>query len=229
MGGAAPGARGAPGRRVGTLRRLERRRRRHRPVAGADARDRGRHLVPGRRGRAGCAQRRGQGGVRRARPVVPARPVVVRDLLDRRQRRDQRRRPVLRQVRRHHRLRARARRGAGGRHPRHPRRQADQGRGRAVVAQALRGLRGDPRHRHPGDPAAGPRAAAGGHAGRVLRRRAPRGRGRRGGAEPAASLDDGADGQCVGQRRRGLLTDGARPQRRRPAAGAVGRAGSRAG
>ena len=72
--------------------------------------------LPGRGRRAGRVQRRGQGGRGRARPVVPARPVVVRDLLDRRQRRHQRRRPVLREVRRDHRLRARARRGAGRRH-----------------------------------------------------------------------------------------------------------------
>ena len=44
---------------------------------------------------------------RERRSLVPAGPLVVRDLLDRRQRRDQRRRPVLREVRRHHRLRAR--------------------------------------------------------------------------------------------------------------------------
>ena len=52
----------------------------------------------------------------RARPVVPARPVVVRDLLDRRQRRHQRRRALLREVRRDHRLRPRPRRGARRRH-----------------------------------------------------------------------------------------------------------------
>ena len=87
---------------------------------------------PRRRRRAGCVQRRGQAGRRRrARPLVPAGPVVVRDLLDRRQHRDQRRRPVLREVRRDHRLRPRPRRGARRRHPRHARRQADQGRRRA--------------------------------------------------------------------------------------------------
>ena len=45
----------------------------------------------------------------------PPGPVVVRDLLDRRQHRHQRRRAVLRQVRRDHRLRARAGRRAGRR------------------------------------------------------------------------------------------------------------------
>ena len=72
----------------------------------------------------------------RARPLVPARPVVVRDLLDRRQRRHQRRRAVLREVRRHHRLRPRARRRARRRHPGHARRQADQGRRRAVACSS---------------------------------------------------------------------------------------------
>ena len=42
----------------------------------------------------------------------------------------------------------------------HPGRQADQGRRRAAAAQALRRQRGHPRHRHPGDPAAGARAGA---------------------------------------------------------------------
>ena len=74
----------------------------------------------------------------RARPLVPARPVVVRDLLDRRQRRHQRRRAVLREVRRDHRLRPRPRRGARRRHARHARRQADQGRRRALAGQAVR-------------------------------------------------------------------------------------------
>ena len=58
----------------------------------------------------GRLQRRRQEGRRRARPLVPAGPELVRDLLDRRQRRDQRGRPVLRQVRRDDRLRPRARR-----------------------------------------------------------------------------------------------------------------------
>ena len=40
---------------------------------------------------------------------------------------------------------------------RHPRRQAGQGRRGAAAAQALRRVRGHPRRRHPGDPAAGAR------------------------------------------------------------------------
>ena len=54
-----------------------------------------------RRRRARRLQRLGQAGRRRARPLVPARPQLVRDLLHRGQRRDQRGRAVLREVRRH--------------------------------------------------------------------------------------------------------------------------------
>ena len=146
----------APGRGLGPERRSARRRRRHRALDRADAGHRDRHRQPGRRRRARRPQRRGQAGRRRRGPLVPAGPQLVRDLLDRRQHRDQRRGPVLREVRRHHRLRARPRRRARRRHPRHPRRQAGQGRRGPVPAQALRRLRGHPRRRHPGDPA--PRA-----------------------------------------------------------------------
>ena len=48
-------------------------------------------------------------GRRRSRAVVPARPFELRDLLHRRQRRNERRRALLRQVRRDHRPRARDR------------------------------------------------------------------------------------------------------------------------
>ena len=149
----------------------------------------GGHGQPGRRGRAGSAQQGRQGRRRRARPVVPAGPRVVRDLLHRRQRRHQRRRPVLREVRRDHRLRARARRGPRRRHPRHPGRAADQGRGGPVAAQALRRQRGHARDRDPRRPAAGAGAGRRRDPGRVLpdddRRRGGRGRHPR----PAASVD----------------------------------------
>ena len=72
-------------------------------------------------------------GGRRARAVVPAGPVVVRDLQHRRQHRHQRRRAVLREVRRHHRLRARPAGGAGRRHRGAARRPATEGRRRAVA------------------------------------------------------------------------------------------------
>ena len=153
----------------------------------------------------GAFNARGQGGLPRARALVPARPVVVRDLLHRRQRRDQRRWPVLREVRRHHRLRPRPRRGARGRHPGHPRRQAHQGRRRAVAAQALRRFGGHARHRHARDPAAGPAAPAACDPGRLVRDSVGGGRrGRRRRTPHAAALDDGADGPGVDQRGRGL-------------------------
>jgi FAD/FMN-containing dehydrogenase len=74
----------------------------------------------------GAVQRRGEGGSRGARPVVSARPVLVRDLLDRWQHRHQRRRALLREVRRDDGPRPRTGRGAGGRRVDHARRQADQ-------------------------------------------------------------------------------------------------------
>ena len=111
----------------------------------------------------------------------PPGPVVVRDLLDRRQHRHQRGRSVLREVRRHHRLRARTGRGAGRRRADHPRRQADQGRRRSLAAQAVRRIRGDARHHHPGRPAAAAGAAAPGDPGGDL----PRSRGGRAGGRRA--------------------------------------------
>ena len=90
---------------------------------------------------------------RRARAVVPAGSVVVRDVLDRRQRRHQRGRAVLREVRRDHRLRPRHAGGARRRHRGAPRRPAPEGRGRPVADQAVRRQRGHAR-RHHGDHAA---------------------------------------------------------------------------
>ena len=155
----------------------------------------------------------------------PPDPSLVRDLLDRRQRRHQRRRPVLREVRRHHRLRARPRRRARRRHPRAPRRQAGQGRRRAVAAQALRRQRGHPRHRHPGDPAAGPGpAAARPRSSRPSRRSRPRPARSSAIGRTLRAVDARADGPGVDQRRRGLPRDGPRPRRRRAAARPVRRA-----
>ena len=142
-------------RRERPVGRVDGGRRRHRGLPRADARGRDRPGLPGRRRPARSLQRRGEGRGGEGGAVVPARPVVVRDLLDRRQHRHQRRWPVLREVRRHDRLRPRARRRAGRRHAGDPRRQADQGRRRTVVAEALRGQRGDARHRDARDPAAG--------------------------------------------------------------------------
>ena len=138
LGRRAPRARGAAGRGLRVVRGFVGRRRRDRGQPRADARHRDRHRVPGRRRRAGCVQRRGEGGRGRARAVVPARPLVVRDLLDRRQRGDQCRRPVLREVRRHHGLRAGPGCGPRRRDTGDAGREADQGRRRALVAQAVR-------------------------------------------------------------------------------------------
>ena len=67
---------------------------------GTDARHRHRPRDPHRRHPAGAVQRRGEEGGRRVRPLVPAGPVVLRDLQHRREHRDQRGRAVLREVRR---------------------------------------------------------------------------------------------------------------------------------
>ena len=107
-GGAAGCAQRAVGRGVGD-------RRLHPAQPREDARrPRDRRRQPDRRHPAGHLQRRPVPAGRRARAVLPARPVELGVLLDRRQRLDQLRRPLLRQVRRHHRLRARAR-GRDGR------------------------------------------------------------------------------------------------------------------
>ena len=97
-----------------------------------------------------------------------------------------------------------------------------------LAAQAVRRQRGHARHRHPGDPAAGPGArlppatlvatfptvAAAAEAVVADRR-------------TAAALDDGADGPGLDQRRRGLPAHGPRPHGRRPAGRPVRRAGRR--
>ena len=85
-----------------------------------------------------------------AGPLLPARPRELGVLHHRRQRRHQRRRPVLREVRRHRRLRPRPPGGA-------PRRRGDphrpphrQGRGRPRPHRPVRRLRGHPRRGHRG-------------------------------------------------------------------------------
>ncbi len=118
-----------------------RRRWRHRAVHGTHARDHDRPGVQGRDHPAGPAQRRGQAGRGRAWAVVSARPVLVRDVLDRRQRGDQCRRAVLRQVRRHDRLRARYAGGTCRRHRASSGRSSAEGRRRAVADENVRRLR----------------------------------------------------------------------------------------
>ena len=80
------------------------------------------------------------------------------------------------------------------------------------LAQALRGQRGDARHRDPGDPAAGAGAGRALDPGGDVPLDGRRGRGGRERTPAAAALDAGADGPLVGQRRRGPQADGARPQ-----------------
>ncbi len=157
------GARRAPRRRHRPVRRRQRRRRLRRARPVPDERGpRDRPRQPDRGRRAGHRQRRPQGGRRRARPLVPARP-GQRALVDhRRQRRHQRRRPVLREVRRDPRLRARPAGGhgrAGGlRQRRAPGPAYGEGRGRLRPHRADGRLRGHPRRGHRGDAAPAPRA-----------------------------------------------------------------------
>ena len=118
-----------------------------------DARHHRRPRHPHRRRPTRTAQRRGQEGGRRARALVSAGPVVVRDLQHRRQHRHQRRRAVLREVRRHHRLRAGPAGGAGRRHRGATRRAAAQGCRGTVADQTVRRQRGHARSDHRSDPA----------------------------------------------------------------------------
>ncbi len=131
----------------------------HRAVHREDARHHRRPGHPHGRRPTRPAQRRGQEGGRRARAVVSAGSVVVRDLQHRRQHRHQRRRTVLREVRRHHRLRARAAGGAGRRHRGATRRAAVEGRRGAGADEAVRRQRGHARGHHRGDPATAAAAA----------------------------------------------------------------------
>ena len=128
---------------------------RHRAQPRADARGHDRRTHPRRRGPARRAERRGEASRCRRGTVVPAGSVLVRDVLDRRQRRHQRRRPVLRQVRRDHRLRARHAGRSGRRHGLAARRSAAEGRRRTVADQTVRGQRGDAGRDHRADPASG--------------------------------------------------------------------------
>jgi hypothetical protein len=219
-----------PRRRHGPVRGRDRHRRRDHAVHRAAAHPVDRRDHDGGHGRARPAQRRGEGRRRRARAVVPAGSLVVPDLLDRRQPRHQRRRAVLRALRRDHRLRAGPRGGAGRRSGRAARRPHDQGRGRLRPQAAVRRLRGDPGHHHRGDPAPAAGATAGGHGRGDLRGAGRRGAGgRRGDLEPAPERP-GADGPCRRARGRAGPADGAGHRRRgtaaRPGPGRHRRAGA---
>ena len=89
-------------------------------------------------------------------PVLRARSGELRDLLDRRQPRDERGRPVLHQVRPDARVGARARGRDGRWHGAADRRQERQGRGGLLADPPHRRVAGDPGDRDGGDPAAAP-------------------------------------------------------------------------
>ena len=118
---------------------------------------------------------------RRGGPVLRSGSGELRDLLDRREPRDERRRAVLREVRPDPRLRPRAG-GRPRRRPRHPdRRQERQGRRRLRADAPVRRVAGDARDHHRGDAPAPGRAAAAVDDARLLpvaRRRRRRGRAR---------------------------------------------------
>ena len=160
-------------------------------------------------------QRPPQGGGRRARAVLRARPGELRDVLDRRQPRHQRRRAVLREVRRDPRLGPRAR----GRHGR--RRRSIRTGGKNVKDVA--GLFADPpdgrvaghaRADHRGDPPAPAGAAAARHAAGVLPDpRGGRRRGRRDRRRGAVAGHARADGPVHDPRGRRRPRPRARPRR----------------
>ena len=109
-------------------------------------------------------QGRGRGGG----AVLRSGPGELRDLLDRRQPRDERRRPVLREVRPDPRLRPRPG-GRAGRRDRHPdRRPERQGRRRICPDPPVRGVAGDARPHHGSHPSPPPDAVTARHAARVL-------------------------------------------------------------
>ena len=149
-------------------------RRRHRPV-GWRFRDRGRpdHRLhgdgqdprdrpgePGRGRPAGRHQLDPEGRGRRRGPVLPARPGQLRDVLDRRQPRHERRRPVLRQVRPDARFGPVARGRHGRRDDPPDRRPEHQGRRRLLADPPVRRQPGHARDHDRGDPQAPAGAAA---------------------------------------------------------------------
>jgi hypothetical protein len=218
-----PGGVGASRSGNGTVRR----RQRDRVVRGAV--DGGDELGPGdrlrgaaRRGAARCGQRRPAQGLRRTRPLVPTRP-GERAMVDPRwERGHERGRPVLREVRRHGRLRARAGSRDRSRRDRPARTAHRQGSGglRPVLPDGRLG--GNPRRDHRDHRPAASRKGARADRGRVLRlrrRRRASGERRRGGWCRAVGLGAGrpplpggrgrveADGAVGGGRRRPARTD----------------------
>ena len=115
---------------------------------------------PGRRARGGRARRdqpASQQGGEPARLLLRAGPVQSADLLDRRQRRGERGRRALPEVRLHHQPRDRRPGGHPGRRP-GPAGRPGAGRARVRPARRVRRLGRHARHRHRGDPAPDPPA-----------------------------------------------------------------------
>ena len=168
-------------------------------------------------------QRGGEEGRRRTRPVVSARPVLVRDLQHRRQHRHQCRRAVLCEVRRHHRLCAGHGGGAGRWHRGPAGRPTAQGCRRAEPDKTLRRQRGHAGRHHGGDAAAAARTARVEHCGGHLRLRGVGGRRRAWGRRAASALDAGVHGFGRDQRRRGHPADGPGPRCGRHAGGRLRR------
>ena len=129
-------------------------------------------------------------------PVLPAGPVELGAVHDRRQHRHRRGRPVLREVRRHRRVRTRPRSRARRRTAADHRPPYRQGRRGIRPDPAVRGLRGHPRGRGEGGGGAAARTAAAARAGRGV---PVHGRGLRGGVRDHGRrprpVTAGADGR----------------------------------
>ncbi len=217
MGQHPPHPRRAPRCGHRTVRRVDRPGRRHRAVDRTDARYHDRHHHTCRDSPARRPQRGSKGQRRRTRPLVSAGPIILRDLQHRRQHRDQRRRAVLRQVRRHHRLRARDARRPGRRH--------DPATGRTSTERCcwtesyktLRRQRRIPRSDHRGHAAATAPTTAAVHRGGDVQYGARGGRRGAGDHRTDPAVDAGIHGLGGDQRGRGQTEDGAGPRRRRHA------------
>ena len=204
---------GATWCRIRLVRRGHRGRRRNRPQHRTDARNHGGSSDPHSCHRPRSAQRRGEEGSGRTRTVVSPGPVVVRDVFDRRQRRDQCRWALLRQVRSHHRLRTWTGRGAGRWHRGATGWPAPERRCRALTHEAVRRKRGHSRHHHRNHRSPHPRAASCQHGRRDVRvGTSCYGSHSRDHSLPA-TVDARVHGSRLHRRGRGCDEDGPRPGR----------------
>gem|GEM_PF-2373481 len=210
--------------RLGSLRGEHRCPGRNRPLAGSDEEHRDRPDHSHGRSWTGRVQRRGESRRSSTQALVSTGPVLVRDLLDRRKRRYERRRPVLRQVRGHHRLRARADRRPQRRPGCPARRGTTQGCRRTLTDEAVRGERGHARGDHRGTAAAHPGAATADHPRRHVPNNGQRDRRRSRDYPLDASLNARVHGPRHDQRSRGRYPDGTGPGRGRDAHRPVRRA-----